>query len=39
MKNVFIFSFGYLVGGVLVGYSVLNLLERCNYVRFNKSIN
>ena len=33
MKIILYFGFGYLVGGLLVGYSITNLLERSLYVR------
>lgn len=33
MKNILFFGFGYLFGGLLVGYSITNLLERSLYVR------
>ncbi len=33
MKNILFFGFGYLIGGLLVGYSITNLLERSFYVR------
>ena len=33
MKSIFYFGLGYLVGGLLIGYSITNLLERSFYVR------
>ncbi len=33
MKSILFFGFGYLVGGLLVGYSITNLLERSLYDR------
>ena len=33
MKDILFFGFGYLVGGLLVGYSIINLLERSLYDR------
>lgn len=33
MKNILFFGFGYLVGGLLIGYSISYLLERSLYDR------
>lgn len=29
MKNIFIFAIGYIIGGYLVGNSIINLEKRC----------
>ena len=33
MKSILYFGFGYLVGGLLIGYSITYLLERSSYDR------
>ena len=33
MKSILYFSLGYLFGGLLIGYSITNLLERSLYDR------
>lgn len=33
MKNILFFGSGYILGGLLVGYSITNLLERSLYDR------
>ena len=33
MKNILFFGLGYTIGGLLVGYSIANLLERSLYDR------